>query len=213
MNETAILENSKDIPREYYFEKFKETDPVEVSARAGVKFDDSNNRFILEVFNFTLYVEWPDFKLVPADSDCPKSLCDFKMEIIAARLLIEGRHIPSSGQFKAYRELPWGELYDANFQGRCIKRFAYTFGYKIDLYNKVALRLGGVKLDQSDAGYDYTLFPDMICRLLLWAPDEEFPPSSQILFSDNIQFAFNAEDLAVVGDIVIGALSEVSKNI
>ena len=205
------MENSKDVPREYYFEKFREIDPVEVSERTGAKFDD--NRFILEVLGHTLYLEWPEFKLVPVDNNCPKTLYDFKMEIIAARFLIEGRFVPSSGQFKAYRDLPWGELYDANFQGRCIKRFAYTFGYKIDLYNKVALRLGGVSLRQSDAGYDYALFPDMICRLLLWAPDEEFPPSSQILFSDNIQFAFNAEDLAVVGDILISALAEISKNV
>ena len=211
MNETIISENSKNTPREYYFEKFKEIDTVEVCERTGVKFDD--NKFILEVLNHTLYVEWPDFKLVPANDNCPKALYDFKMEIIAARLLLEGKNVPSSGQFKAYRDLPWGELYDANFQGRCIKRFAYTFGYKIDLYNKVALRLGGVKLEQSDAGYDYMFLPDIICRLLLWAPDEEFPPSSQFLFSDNIQFAFNAEDLAVVGDIVIGALAEISKNI
>ena len=211
MNETAISENSKNTPREYYFEKFKEIDPVEVTGRTGVKFDD--NKFVLEVLDHTLYVEWPDFKLVPKDADCPKALYDFKMEIIAARFLIESRSVPSSGQFKAYRDLPWGELYDANFQGRCIKRFAYTFGYKIDLYNKVALHLGGVKLDQSDAGYDYTFLPDIICKLLIWAPDEEFPPSAQILFSDNIQFAFNAEDLAVVGDIIIGALSEVSKSI
>ena len=31
---------------------------------------------------------------------------------------------------------------------------------------------------------------------LLWAGDEDFPPSAQILFDDNFPAAFTAEDLA-----------------
>ena len=36
--------------------------------------------------------------------------------------------------------------------------------------------------------------------------DEEFPPSSQILFSDNFPVSFQAEDMAVMGDVIIGSL-------
>ncbi|MBR4755026.1 MAG: DUF3786 domain-containing protein, partial [Lachnospiraceae bacterium] len=43
---------------------------------------------------------------------------------------------------------------------------------------------------------------------ILWAADDEFPPSSQILFSDNFEYAFKAEDMAVVGDISIGAMKK-----
>lgn len=48
-----------------------------------------------------------------------------------------------------------------------------------------------------------------MCVFILWAGDEEFPPSAQILFSDNFPLSFEAEDLAVVGDISIGTLKKI----
>ena len=47
-------------------------------------------------------------------------------------------------------------------------------------------------------------------RFILWAGDEEFPPSSQILFEDNFPYAYQAEDLAVVGDISITTLKSLA---
>ena len=43
-------------------------------------------------------------------------------------------------------------------------------------------------------------------RLIVWAGDDEFPPSAQMLFSDNFPNAFNAEDRAVIGDLLIHEL-------
>ena len=43
-------------------------------------------------------------------------------------------------------------------------------------------------------------------RFILWTGDDEFPPASQILFEDNFPYAYQAEDLAVVGDISITTL-------
>jgi hypothetical protein len=76
------------------------------------------------------------------------------------------------------------------------------------MFNRAAERLGGSLNKAGDASYDLMFMGGVICRLILWAPDEEFPPSAQFLFSDNTPAAFNAEDLAVVGDIVITALKE-----
>ena len=45
--------------------------------------------------------------------------------------------------------------------------------------------------------------PGLSIRFAVWNADDEFPPSSQILFSDNFQYAFSAEDLAYAGDIFI----------
>ena len=47
--------------------------------------------------------------------------------------------------------------------------------------------------------------------MILWAGDDEFPPSSQILFSDNFPNAFQAEDMAVVGDITITMIKALSQ--
>ena len=202
----------QDVPLEHYHAKFKELDPQEAAIRTGLDFDAGSGRFTLNALGYTIFAEWPEFKLIPADPErCPKILYGFSMQILAIRFLIAGAAIIAKGEFKAYRELPWGELYDANFQGRCIARFAYGFGYKPDNFKKAAEALGGVKLELGDVSFDLPFLGSVACRFILWTPDDEFPPSAQILFSDNARFAFNAEDLAGVGDVVIGALKEMSR--
>ena len=51
-------------------------------------------------------------------------------------------------------------------------------------------------------------FNGQFVRFILWAGDDEFPPSSQILFSDNFPLSFETYDLAVVGDISITTLKK-----
>ena len=57
-----------------------------------------------------------------------------------------------------------------------------------------------------DIAYEVAIYPGYQIRMILWEGDEEFPPSSQILFSDNFPVSFAAEDMAVMGDVIIGSL-------
>ena len=72
--------------------------------------------------------------------------------------------------------------------------------------------LGAVNCGHGDAGYEFEFINGHRVQFLLWAGDEEFPPSSQILFSDNFPLSFEAEDLAVVGDIAIGTLKKMKED-
>jgi len=204
-----VKNQQKNAPREYYYAKYREADPLEAVLRTGLAFDPDRGCFTLNALGNILFAQWPEFRLTPADEEnCPKILCDFAMEIVTMRFIIEGADIPASGNFKAYRELPWGGVYDTNFQGRCVKRLASSFGPKLEEFEKAANSLGGTKLRLGDASFDLPFLGSVVCRLIIWGPDEEFPSSAQFLFSDNTAFAFNAEDLAAVGDIVICALKE-----
>jgi hypothetical protein len=206
-----MVNQMQDAPLEYYSAKYRAIDPEEATIRTGCPFDAGRARFTIKTLGHTLYAAWPEFDLVPEDSgSCPGMLRDFAMQLLTMQFLISGVAAPSSGAFKAYRELPWGEVYDSNFTGRCIKRFAYGFGFKPEKFAKAAEELGGVKLELGDMSYDLPFLGGVICRLILWMPDEEFPPSAQFLFSDNTQLSFNAEALAGVGDVVISALKQKS---
>ena len=208
-----------DISYDMHLDKYREIDPAEVTARTGLEFDSESSRFKLSTLGYDLYAEWPEFKLLPADAEnCPKALYGFQMQILAMRVLYTGIHAPQTNVFKAYRELPWGELYDSNFNGRCIKRFAFGFGFKPDVFKKAAEQLSGKILSpesmsgasMGDIAFDFPFLGGIISRFILWKPDDEFPPSAQILFSDNSAIMYNAEDLAAVGDVIISALKEVS---
>ena len=54
--------------------------------------------------------------------------------------------------------------------------------------------------------FDIPFINGLTVRLIVWEGDDEFPPSSQILFSDNFPNAFTAEDIAVTGDIILDAM-------
>jgi len=199
----------QDAPLEYYRAKFRALDPEEASKRTGLPFDPLLSRYKLTILGQTLHIKWPDSEITPEDlENCPKILYNFGMRLLALQFLLTGASAPPCGGFMAYRELPWGGVYDANFTGRCIKRFAHAFGSDPGKFIKAAERLGGVRLELGDVSYDLPFLGGVICRLILWTPDDEFPPSAQILFSDNTPLSFNAEALAGVGDIVIGALKE-----
>jgi hypothetical protein len=205
------MKNNQEASIEHYLPIYRELDPQEAETRTNFEFDKTQGRFTLQVMGYTLYAGWPEFYLAPANADdCPKTLYSFPMQVLAIRVLTVGVNALSSGEFKAYRELPWGELYDPNFNGRCIKRFAYGFGFKPDAFKKAAQLLSGVKQEIGDVAYDLPFMGNITCRLILWTPDEEFPPSAQFLFSDNSSLMYNAEDLAVVGDVIISALKEMS---
>jgi len=46
-------------------------------------------------------------------------------------------------------------------------------------------------------------------RVILWRPGDAFPLNAQILFSGNFSLAFTAEDMAVVGNVLIDAMKKV----
>jgi len=208
-----------DISFDMHLAKYRGIDPAEAAVRTNLAFDAALSRFELSTLGFDLYADWPEFKLVPADSgNCPKTLYGFQMQILSILVLTAGAYTPQTGVFKAYRELPWGALYDTNFNGRCIKRFAFGFGFKPDAFIKAAGSLGGKRLDKEetasaslgDLAYDFPFLGGITSRFILWKPDDEFPPSAQILFSDNSILMYSAEDLAAVGDVIISALKEMS---
>lgn len=121
--------------------------------------------------------------------------------------MTEGVAAPASGKFLTYREIPWGEVYFKQFQGRCIFRLAYGFGNKLEKFAAIMDKIGGTKLDFGDISYEFEFLNGLQLRMILWAGDDEFPPSAQILFSDNFPVAFvQGEDMAVVGDVSIDML-------
>ena len=196
-----IANNKTGIPLEHYKAVFSGLDSTAICARTGAKFNGSF--FTLTLIGEKVNIGFPDGTVVFEETG--ESLDDVR-SILLIRYLIEGTRTEPMGKFLAYAEIPWGEAYLTPFTGRCIMRLAFGFGFNLAKFSERCEAIGGKKAEGGDAAYDIPFFENLTLRLLLWAGDEEFPPSAQILFSDNFQFAFSAEDLAYVGDITINAL-------
>ena len=70
----------------------------------------------------------------------------------------------------------------------------------------------GEKKDFGDISYEFEFLEGLHLCFILWEGDEEFPPSAQILFSDNFPMAFSAEDIAYVGDIVMDYMKKIQES-
>ena len=124
--------------------------------------------------------------------------------------MLDGRNAVPGGKYLTYREFPWGEVYNTQFTGRCIVRYAMSYGFKSHLLPPIMEKLPAKAIPVSDVGYEITLMPGLTIQFLLWLGDEEFPPNAQILFSDNFRYAYSTEDMANIGDIVLNRMKAIN---
>ncbi len=195
------VENHKEgVPFEYYVNLFKGLDPAEASIRTGAAFD--GEAFTLCLMGTDYRITWPEYSISSGDENA-FALKALPPQTFLLRYLLEGKKVAAKGEYKTFREMPWGELYIQPFTGRCLTRAAFTFGMKVQKFAAACERMGAKKLEHGDAAYELELLPGYTMRIIVWEGDEEFPPNSQILYSDNFIEGFAAEDRVVSGDILI----------
>lgn len=197
-----VVNNKEGKPLEFYLEQFRAGDPEEMAARCALPWDGEGRLLSMALLGDEFTVSHPDFTVAG-----PSPLTNAE-RILLLRYLLDGHSAMAGGQYLTYRELPWGEVYLRQFTGRCINRFAFSYGNKPELLNQIMERLPAKRLERSDCGWELELMPGLSIQFLLWLGDDEFPPNTQILFSDNFRYAFTAEDLANAGDIVLNRMKK-----
>lgn len=202
-------------PYEYYLKTYQEIDPKEISERTGFFYDEEKKVFTVVFMGSTYEISFPDYKISHKEDEKGVYPLEEAMnaKIFMVRYLSEKAKAPSSGKFLTYREVPWGEVYFRQFQGRCLMRLAFSYGNKLEAFKKVMTAIGAKPLEQGDCAFELEFMEGFFIRLILWEGDDEFPPSSQILFSDNFAVTFAAEDLAVAGDICINMMKAVERKL
>ena len=202
-----IDNNKEEKPFEYYLEKYQKLDPKEVSVRCNIPYDEENCEFLVRLMGFEYGISFPEFKISPKTEDPDAYLImtsNIPSRTFVMRFLIEGKCAMSTGNYITFREVPtYGELYLQPFNGRCLARLTYGFGYKLDKFKAAMERLGATPIKMGDMAYEFEVINNYHMRFIFWEADEEFPPSAQILYEDNFLNGFYAEDMVVAGDISI----------
>lgn len=212
MTETIEKNNNlEEVPFEFYLENFQKADPLEIEARTHIPYDQETRTFTVSFLKRTYKISWPQFEVSCIDGiDRFEPLTGSKKtQILVLRFLLETVPTRFAGEFISYRDIPSGEVYYRQFNGRCMQRLAFSFGTRPAVFCSALENMGAEKIDSSDHGYEIEIFPGYDIRFLLWEADEEFPPSTQILFGDNISSAFHGEDLVVMSEIVINTMKKV----
>ncbi len=204
--------NSKeDIPFGQYMEQYQQMDPQECAARTGIPYNEETRCFRLRMLQKEYLVSWPELSVTRTDTqDTSYAVLaqETPARILALRFLLHGVLSQPTGNFLTYREVPSGEVYFRQFSGRCLSRLAYGFGFKPEKLAAAFEHLGAKKLSHGDVSYELEIINNYFVQFILWTGDEEFPPSTQMLFSDNFPLSFTPEDMAVIGDISINTLKK-----
>ena len=201
------------LPWEHYLSQYQESDPKEIAARLGISYDEEQKYFTLKFLGTVYQISWPDLQVSHEADDMgfyPLETMTYA-RTLTIRFLLNGAEASGTGKFKTYREMPWGEVYLRQFDRRCIKRLAFSYGNRIKDFQAIMEHMHCVPVKHGDIAYQLEIFPDYLVQMILWEGDDEFPPSSQILFSDNFPISFQAEDMAVMGDVIIGSLKSFAK--
>ena len=197
------IENNKEqVPFAYYEDLFSKADPGEIAGRLPEVCWDGE-AFTVGLLNRKFAISHPAYAIRALD-DGP--LPPLPTQTFLLRYLLEGKSLPAKGGWLTFREMPWGELYIKPYTGRVLTRAAFTLGTRVAAFRKAAQAMGAQEVKSGDAGFLFPLVGEYAMQILVWEGDEEFPPSAQVLYSDNFADGFAAEDRVVAGDILIGTI-------
>lgn len=200
-----VQNNKEEVPFAHYVEKFRALCPEEAAQRCGVAFE--NGAFTLRLLDTTYHIAWPEYA-ISADCAAGFALENLPCQTFLLRFLLEGKKAEPAFGFKTFREMPWGEMYIGPYTGRCLTRAAFTFGTRLEAFSAACRAMHAEELSHADAGFGFDFLGGYRMQLMVYAGDEEFPPSGQILYSDNFSAGFAAEDRVVAADILISAVKQ-----
>ena len=196
-----IVNHKEEIPLAHYQARFQASNPREIQERLpGAAFD--GEAFSLTLLGKEYRIAHPDGTVTAADASEPP----LPTQTFLLRYLLEGKEVSWGGGWKTFREMPWGEMYIKPYTGRVLTRAAFTFGTRLDAFRAACVKMGAVPVPHGDAGLLFDFLGSFQMQVLVWAGDEEFPPSAQVLYSDNFADGFAAEDRVVAGDILISTV-------
>ena len=188
------IENHKEeVPFAHYEVLFRALNPQEILSRLpDTQWDGAE--FALRLLGREFAIAHPGYAIRALDGGAVPPL---PTQTFLLRYLLEGKNIKWNGQWKTFREMPWGEMYIKPYTGRVLTRAAFTFGTRLAAFRAAAESLGGLPLPNGDGGFQFDLIGGYRMRILVWEGDEEFPPNAQVLYSDNFAEGFAAKDRVV----------------
>ena len=196
------IENHKEeVPFAHYEQQFRNMDPQEAAARVNVKWD--GKEFFVKLMGREYAIAHPEYAIRVMDGG---KLPPLPTQTFLLRYLLEGKRVADMGQWKTFREMPWGEMYITPYTGRVLTRAAFTFGTRVAAFKAACEKMGAVPVKHGDAGFQFDLIGDYKMQIIVWEGDDEFPPNAQVLYSDNFAKGFAAEDRVVSGDILISTI-------
>jgi hypothetical protein len=185
----------------------REVEPSKLMLRSGCQ-QDANGDFRLSFFWREYVVSGDDFSVRRADTG--DEMPSFIQSIILTYLVTADGTTPSS-RWIGFRELPDGMFYVQAFEGYSGTRLVRELEGGLEAFRRAAESLGGEPLTFGDAGYTFTVLPNVSLGLAYWEGDEEFPSQARVLFEDTAANYLPTDGLAILGSQLVGKILKAAK--
>ncbi len=185
---------------------FNQRDPREMARHGGGRYDCETSAIILTSLGEELGVSFPCGTVAFRDTDLR---LPWAWELIVLNYLGRADGIEPSGDMVAFRELEGGRAFHQAFTRYTISRLArLAVEDNLETARRACLNLGGELLDIGDVGARVPFLPRFPVTVILWAKDEEFDASANILFDSTANHYLHTEDVSGAGGLVVSYLAD-----
>jgi hypothetical protein len=102
--------------------------------------------------------------------------------------------------------MPGGDLYLGKFRARSVDRLVRAFAGREQELVGAAAALGGRRVGFGDAAVEIPALPRVPVSVVLWAGDDEFPATGNLLFDAAVAGYLALEDMVVLAGMVASRL-------
>lgn len=163
--------------------EFARFDPLEISRRAGVEFEESLGIFRIKSFGQDMFVSL-NRREVYSDSPQGERLLqhkDYFFGLSVLWYLMTTTDIPLAGRLVKPASVPGGQIFVKGTHVLPMDAIAAFYNGKKTSFLETAARYGGTEEEHGDVSIRMLPLPRVPVYLILWSGDEDFPPTGQLL--------------------------------
>jgi len=161
--------------------------PEDICRRSLSSYDHHLHCFHVQVLNEP-YLVFPG-KMAIRKADDRKAPLGIELRLMIVQYLVQAEEIPLVGKWVTEKELKNGEMFYRGVHSLDMfkKPLEEKFGHRPGDFLEAGLSIGGVNVDHGDAGLKFQALPRIPVLFLLWAADDEFTATVNILFDPTIE--------------------------
>jgi len=200
-----LVEYHLDVTLDVARSRFRKESPQEMAENAGAFFDAGTGLLRVWHLGQEYLVSYPD-----GEVRCEAGPRDVPIvtQIVILHYLETAQGAPLRNQLISFKELPGGQIYIEPFRKRAILPLTRVFGDCPGTLIRAAAALRGTPGDLGDVSVTIPVFERVPITYVVWAGDDEFSPSGNVLFDASAPAYLPTEDYAVLAGLVVWELKK-----
>ena len=161
----------------------------------GLPVPDEKGTINFRSFGVNWELKSGDFQLVNTETNEPAKPTE---RILVLHYLNCDLPVPKTDVFIPFRDLPGGQFYWQTFRSRTIQPLVDRFQNNLDQLRHNLNRYDWNPIKYGDFSSRIHAIGRLDISITYLLADEEFPPTAEIIFSENIQRVYSTEDATVL---------------